>query len=104
MKLDRDAFDDVDDGIGASVQHGHSVAGTPYATGDRPSPSRFEGQRSRERPSEVDMFEDDAITISGDDSPQAQELLDAVEWLRHEGYLSGEDRPFQDLLDEAAEA
>lgn len=46
------------------------------------------------------MFDDDAITISDDSSPAATELLEAVEWLRQEGFLTNDVRPFAGLLNE----
>lgn len=42
------------------------------------------------------IFEDDAHTLPG--TGDAQELTKAIEWLRREGYLSGEERPFERLL------
>ena len=42
------------------------------------------------------MFEDDADTVPG--LSESDELAEAVEWLRAEGYLSGEARPFASLL------
>lgn len=44
------------------------------------------------------IFEDDADTLPG--IGDAQELTEAIEWLRQEGYLSGEERPFEKLLRE----
>lgn len=43
------------------------------------------------------IFEDDADTLPGIGDT---ELMDAVEWLRREGYLSGEERPFEKLLED----
>lgn len=46
------------------------------------------------------MFDfDDADTLPGTEMPS--ELLEAVEWLKAQGYISGEDRPFEGLLREA---
>lgn len=42
------------------------------------------------------MFEDDADTMPG--ICDNDELAEAVEWLRNEGFLSGESRPFASLL------
>jgi hypothetical protein len=42
------------------------------------------------------IFEDDADTLPG--TGDSRELEEAIEWLRQEGYLSGEERPFEKLL------
>jgi hypothetical protein len=47
------------------------------------------------------MFhDDDADTIPGGQAPTS-ELVEAVEWLRSHGFLSGEERPFAHLIEEA---
>jgi hypothetical protein len=43
------------------------------------------------------IFEDDADTLPGIGDT---ELTDAIEWLRREGFLSGEDRPFEKRLED----
>jgi hypothetical protein len=43
------------------------------------------------------ISEDDADTLPGIGDT---ELTDAIEWLRREGYLPGEARPFEKLLED----
>jgi len=45
------------------------------------------------------LFEDDADTLPGTDTADA--LSEAVEWLRAEGFITGEQRPFASLLRDA---
>jgi hypothetical protein len=47
------------------------------------------------------LFEDDADTLPGTDTSDA--LSEAVEWLRAEGFITGEQRPFARLLRDADE-
>ncbi|MDP2340477.1 MAG: hypothetical protein Q8O67_05950 [Deltaproteobacteria bacterium] len=47
------------------------------------------------------MFhDDDADTFPGH-GDTSSELLEAVEWLKQQGYISREERPFEGLLREA---
>ena len=46
------------------------------------------------------MYEDDADTLPGT-GETSSELLQAIEWLKQQGYLSGEERPFEAMLREA---
>lgn len=43
-------------------------------------------------------YDDDCDTLP---ETLSSELLEAVEWLRGEGFLTGEQRPFASLLEEA---
>jgi len=49
---------------------------------------------------DVMSFEDDCDTIPGNDGASNSELLEAIEWLRGQGFLNGEARPFSSLLKE----
>ena len=44
-------------------------------------------------------IDDDADTIPADATPN--ELLEAVEWLKEQGYVTREERPFASLLRDA---
>ena len=48
------------------------------------------------------MFHDDADTFPGT-GDVSSELLEAVEWLKQQGYLTGEERPFEALRDTEAD-
>ena len=45
--------------------------------------------------------DDDADTLPGTTTLGESELLEAVEWLKNQGYISGEQRPFASLLKDA---
>jgi hypothetical protein len=45
-------------------------------------------------------FDDDADTFPGT-GDVSSELVEAVEWLKSQGYITAEERPFEGLLREA---
>lgn len=46
------------------------------------------------------LLSEEADTIPGD-TDASSELLEAVEWLKEQGYLTREERPFESLLKDA---
>lgn len=47
------------------------------------------------------LLSDEADTLPGNGDEASSELLEAVEWLKEQGYLTREERPFASLLKDA---